>query len=269
MKKFYLIGENISNSYSPHIHNWIYNFLNIKATYSIQNLDQKEFENKFENILHNINTNKISGINITNPYKRKINSYMISVSNDAKKIDAINSIYKINSQLIGDNTDWYGFLESLKHHNINLRDYNIIIIGAGGASRSIIYSLQINGIEDFQIYNRTKINNIVVNNKIYSTLELKKLERNIIPKTLIINCTPIDVINDIFTKKILKNVKIFYDLNYHQSKFYSILNNQDIQIIEGLDMLIYQAIKSIELWLNKEIISKINVNDIKQYLKEF
>ena len=131
------------------------------------------------------------------------------------------------------------------------------------------YSLQINGIEDFQIYNRTKINNIVVNNKIYSTLELKKLERNIIPKTLIINCTPIDVINDIFTKKILKNVKIFYDLNYHQSKFYSILNNQDIQIIEGLDMLIYQAIKSIELWLNKEIISKINVDDIKQYLKEF
>ena len=87
---------------------------------------------------------------------------------------------------------------------------------------------------------------------------------------MIINCTSLGVIENfnLLSKKILENVKVFYDLNYHKSKFYSILQNKDIQIIGGLDMLIYQAIKSIELWCNQEIMEQININEIKKYLKE-
>ena len=63
-------------------------------------------------------------------------------------------------------------------------------------------------------------------------------------------------------------MSIFYDLNYHQSKIHTILKNKDIQVINGLDMLIYQAIKSIELWSSREIIKEIDIENIKKYLLE-
>ena len=270
MKNFYLIGENINNSLSPYIHNWIYRFLNIEATYSIKDIGHKELtKNKIQNIFNDIYNNKINGINITTPYKSEIISEMINLSEDAKKINAINCIYKYIDKLIGDNTDWFGFLESLKYYEINLDDYNIIIIGSGGASKSIVYSLQINNYNNFQIYNRSKKDFLLINKHRHEVFSLEDLEKNIIPKTLIINCTPRNSIDTILTKKILKNVVLFYDLNYVESIFYSRLNDEDIQVISGLDMLIYQAIKSIELWLNKEIKSQINIDNIKEYLKEF
>ena len=63
-------------------------------------------------------------------------------------------------------------------------------------------------------------------------------------------------------------MKIFYDLNYYKYEFHSILKNKDIQIITGLDMLIYQAIKSIEIWLQRELYAKIDIEEIKNYLKK-
>ena len=270
MKNFYLIGKNTDESLSPKIHKWIYDFFNIAALYSTQNIQELNFNHEIKSILKDIEINKIDGINITNPYKTKIRSSMVSLSNDVKKINAINCIYKKNDKLIGENTDWHGFIKSLNHNNIDLQDYNIIIIGAGGVSRSIIYSLQKQEIKNFQIYNRTNINDFKINEQIYSTLGFEKLGKNIFPNTLIINCTSLGAVENfgLVSEKILENVKVFYDLNYHKSKFYSILQNKDIQIIGGLDMLIYQAIKSIELWCNQEIMETININEIKKYLKE-
>ena len=192
------------------------------------------------------------------------------MSEDAKKINAINCIYNKNNELIGDNTDWHGFLKSLEYHNINLKDYNIIIIGAGGGSRSIIYSLQHKGINSFQIYNRTNIDDFDVNDINYDILNINDIKKNMCTDLLVINCITQNAFdnNQILLDGIYENIKVFYDLNYHQSKIHSILNEKDIQVIDGLEMLIYQAIKSIELWCNEEIIGKINIKDIKKYLME-
>ena len=245
-------------------------FINIEAIYSTRNIQELNFNHGIKSILKDIEINKIDGINITNPYKTNIISSMISLSDDAKKINAINCIYKKENKLIGENTDWQGFVKSLNHNNIDLQNHDIIIIGAGGVSRSIIYSFQKQGIKNFQIYNRTNINNFKINEQAYSTLGFKEFEKNIYPNSLIINCTSLDVIEslDVLSEKILENVEVFYDLNYHRTEFHSILENKDIHVIGGLDMLIYQAIKSIELWCNQEIMEKININEIKKYLKE-
>ena len=71
-------------------------------------------------------------------------------------------------------------------------------------------------------------------------------------------------------EQIVMHTKIFhfYDLNYHKSKLHNILESKDIKVIVGLDMLIYQAIKSIEIWLDHEFSNKIDIKEIKTYLKK-
>ncbi len=164
MKKYYLIGENTSNSLSPVIHNWIYRFYNIQATYSSKNIDSSEFDSVVNNIYNDIKSNNINGLNITNPYKSRMIFSSLVISKDSNRINAINCIYKDKNQIIGENTDWYGFIKSLEYNNINLGKYNIVILGAGGACRAVIYGLQKLGIKNFEIYNRSNKGKVHINN---------------------------------------------------------------------------------------------------------
>ena len=69
MKLFYLIGDSIDQSLSPYIHQWIYDFLDIKSNYSILNISIESFDDKIEKILSSLKQGEIHGLNITKPYK--------------------------------------------------------------------------------------------------------------------------------------------------------------------------------------------------------
>ena len=273
MKKYYLIGQNIDNSLSPAIHNWIYSKYNIDALYSCKSIDSIEFETEIGNIRNNIEHDNISGINITSPYKLlssyRIFSPSLLISKESIHINAINCIYKIKNKIMANNTDWYGFIKSLELNTINTSDYNIVIIGAGGASRAVIYGLQILGVTNIKIYNRTK-GTIEINNMEYNVLDIEDFTRIKDSRLLIINCLPNGIFenNFILSDKMISQIEIFYDLNYIKSDIHDIMKIKDIKVIDGLEMLIYQAIKSIELWSNQKIIDRIDINDIKQYLLE-
>jgi len=266
MKNFYLIGESIDKSLSRYVHQWIYQFLNINADYNNENIDVLDFDIKISSILSDIELGTINGINITNPYKIKIINSNIILSKHAKRINAINCIY-YNNYLIGDNTDWVGFLKSIDYNKINLKEYNVKIIGSGGASRAIIYSLQKLGICNFTIYNRTKTE-LIVNEVRYKTLGLDEFNNINSENIFLINCIHPSAINNIINKLDLNSIDCFYDLNYHKSKLHNILVSKDIKVIVGLDMLIYQAIKSVEIWFDHEFSNKIDIKEIKTYLKK-
>jgi len=266
MKNFYLIGESIDKSLSKYIHQWIYQFLNINAYYNNKNIDTSDFNIKISSILSDIELGAINGINITNPYKIKIINSDIILSKHAKRINAINCIYHDN-YLIGDNTDWIGFLKSIDYNKINLKEYNIKIIGSGGASRAIIYSLQKLGVNNFTIYNRTKTE-LIVNKVRYKTLGLDEFNNINSGNIFLINCINSSAINNIINKLDSNSIDYFYDLNYHKSELHDFLESKDIKVIVGLDMLIYQAIKSIEIWLQHEFSDKIDIEKIKSYLKK-
>jgi len=267
MKSFYLIGDSIGRSLSPDIHSWIYNFLDINAEYKNKKISKREFKGKISQVIEEVKLGLIHGLNITNPYKLEVLSSGVNLSKHAQNINAVNCIYKNENNLIGDNTDWIGFIKSIDYNNINLNNHDIIIIGAGGASRAIIYGLQNLGIKNFEIYNRTKTS-LLVNGKKYKTCMLSELEGNTAKNSFLINCIKPDIINKLLSNQNLKSMKYFYDLNYHQSDFHTILEEKDIKVILGLDMLIYQAIKSIEIWLGYELADQINIEEIKFYLKK-
>jgi len=267
MKSFYLIGDSIDKSLSPHIHSWIYKFLDIDSRYNNKKISERDFKIKISKVMNDVKKGLVHGLNITNPYKVEVISSGLKLSKHAQNINAVNCIYNNKNDLIGDNTDWAGFIKSINYNRINLNKYDIIIIGAGGASRAIIYGLQNLGIENFKIYNRTKTS-LLVNGKKYKSCMLSELEGNTAKNSFLINCIKPDIINKLLSNQNLKSMKYFYDLNYHQSDFHAILEEKDIKVILGLDMLIYQAIKSIEIWLGYELIDQIDIEEIKFYLKK-
>ena len=267
MKQFYLIGKSTGTSLSPAIHNWIFNTFNINAKYKKKDIDSSNFEMEISNMLVNIKSSLINGMNITNPYKIAIISSGIQLSKDAQRINAVNCVYKQNNLLIGNNTDWIGFIKSIDDSKINLNNYNIKIIGAGGAARAIIYGLQKLNIKNFKIYNRNQTN-FIINKTEYITSDLEKLNSTLLEDTFLINCIDTNIIDNILTDKQINAMRVFYDLNYHKTQFHNTLIEKDIKVISGLDMLIYQAIKSIEIWLEEEFINKINIEEIKAYLEK-
>ena len=261
MRKFYLIGDNLENSLSPYIHNYIFNFLQIQAKYEIKNINSKE---GIPSLVLNISKGDIAGINITNPYKMEAINYLDSCDGVAQKIGAINCIARGNNASKGFNTDWYGFKRMVKSLVIR----NAKIIGYGGAGRAVEYALLLLGVKNIQIYTRKKIDHS--NNVVYNDINEIFNNRNYDNSTFIINATPHHFINEMPLDRlsILSSNKLYWiDLLYTklstEKKEYLGIN----QYQNGLDMLIYQAFESIKIWFRKDIAKDVDFDKLKSYLE--
>ena len=110
MKKFLVIGNPIEHSLSPELHNYWIKKNGINAIYEKQKLD----ENQLEKYISQVKNNKIDGINVTVPFKRKIIPYLDELSTEAKSTQSVNTIYQKDNKVIGHNTDIFGFRASIE-----------------------------------------------------------------------------------------------------------------------------------------------------------
>ena len=137
MKKFIVIGNPIEHSLSPLLHNYWIKKSGIDAIYDKQKLNEDELE---KNILQ-IKEKKISGINVTVPFKKAIIPFLDELSSEAESTQSVNTIYLRNNKVIGHNTDIFGFEISIKKSKYNIIDKEVLILGAGGVVPSIIFAL--------------------------------------------------------------------------------------------------------------------------------
>ena len=246
-KNYLIIGNPVEHSLSPKIHNFWFNENNINATYKKETLT----ESKLENLVKRIKQGDISGANVTVPFKQKIIPSLDKLSDLAKKTQSVNTLYKKNNLVIGDNTDVYGFTQSILNQNVSLKNKNALIIGAGGVVPSIITALEDLSIGKIFIKNRTH----------EKLLRLKETFTNINPLewdqeidcNIIINATslglrPDDQIHLNFDN--LKNKIIFYDTIYNPplTNFLKNAKGKGHVIINGKLMLLLQAQKAFEIW---------------------
>ena len=99
-------------------------------------------EDLLPSLIKNIREGKITGLNVTLPYKKDIISYIDEISHTAKDIGAINTVFFKGNKVYGENTDGVGFTRALeKDAKFNFSNKSIYIIGAGGASYGIISEL--------------------------------------------------------------------------------------------------------------------------------
>ena len=152
MKKFLVIGNPIEHSLSPKLHNYWIKKNNIKAIYDKKKLN----EDDLKNIIYKVKEKKISGINVTVPFKKAIIPFLEELTPEAKETQSVNMIYLNNGKAIGHNTDIEGFELGIRHCRYDVEDKKVFILGAGGVAPSIIYSLCKMNASEIIVSNRTK-----------------------------------------------------------------------------------------------------------------
>ena len=149
----FVIGKPIKHSLSPLIHNYWINKYQLGLEYKKMEVEKESLPS----LIENVREGKITGLNITLPYKKDIISYIDEISHTAKDIGAINTVFLKKNKVYGENTDGIGLPELLeKKTKFNFSNKSIYILGAGGASYGIISELIKKKYKKFMSANRTK-----------------------------------------------------------------------------------------------------------------
>ncbi|MCM1130277.1 MAG: shikimate dehydrogenase [Roseburia sp.] len=239
MKRYGLLGEHLSHSYSKIIHTSIFKSLNLDASYFLLECKEEELKNYIELLKQGY----YSGFNITIPYKKTIMQYLDCIDEKAKAIGSVNTVYIKNNMVYGTNTDYDGFLETLKYNHIDVLNKECYILGTGGASLAVNkVLLDLGGKCHF--VSRTPKNEEIS----YKELETKSID-------VLVNTTPVGMYPNVgvspVSKEIAKNASCVIDI---------IFNPLETQLLHdanshanGLYMLVMQAIKAEEIWQERSI----------------
>ena len=150
-KTFAVIGDPIEHSLSPNIHNAAFRELDLDCTYIAYKIPKNELDSGLD-ALKKI---KISGLNVTIPHKIDIMKFLDGMDESSKLIGASNTIANENGELVGYNTDMEGFLEPITQRELDIKNSNVLLYGAGGAARAIIVAFAKHGAKKITIINRT------------------------------------------------------------------------------------------------------------------
>lgn len=253
-----LLGQPVSQSFSPSIHNFLsqkYKKNNIYMCFEIE-------KNNLESAAQSIKTFNMKGCNVTIPYKVDIISYLDKVDKNALLIGAVNTIKNVNNELVGYNTDGIGFIKSLTDEGYDLKNKKIIILGAGGACRSIAVELANKEVSYIEIRNRSEENAKNICNLINSNFlskadyDTNPVEENDLKNfDILINTTPIGMESkdcpidvNINPPKNLLVCDIVY--KPHETTLLSWAKNKNLNVVYGINMLINQGLLAYEIWEN-------------------
>jgi len=240
--KYGLVGKNISYSFSKNYFTERFKKNNdLVSTY--ENFDIQEI-NDFSQIIK-FNP-ALAGLNITIPYKESVLPFLDSLSKNASKIGAVNTI-KIGTdgKLKGFNTDYYGFKKALEPL-LNSKHKNALILGTGGASKGVAFALDKLGIP-YTFVSRTASEKAIG----YEQIDSNTFENY----QIIINSTPLGtsprteqfppIPYDFFTKD-----HIAFDLIYNpaETEFLKRAKQKGAVLKNGMEMLVFQAEKAWEIW---------------------
>ncbi len=214
MKKYLVIGNPIEHSLSPLLHNFWIKKHGIDAIYEKKLLEKSDIEK----ILNGMREGKTQGINVTVPFKKEVIPFLDQLSDIAKKTQSVNTIFKRQDKLIGDNTDVYGFSEAIKLTNFDLKNKKALIFGAGGVVPSIILALKNMGTLEIILSNRTKAKAEGLK-KNFPFLKVINWG-DIIKSDLIINATSLGIKKNEEIKLDYSKIdgQLFYDVIYNPSE---------------------------------------------------
>jgi shikimate dehydrogenase len=195
---------------------------------------------------------RLAGLNVTVPYKQSIIPYLDTLHPTARSIGAVNTIFFCRKEkrlsLLGYNTDVHGFERSLKEH-LTPDHRQALVLGTGGSSKAVIFVLRSLGIA-FQLVSRVRGEGL---------LSYDQIDREIMKShTLIVNTTPlgmypaVDACPEIPYHAITPG-HLLFDLIYNpeMTRFLSLGREKGATIVNGFDMLVYQAEGSWEIWNKK------------------
>lgn len=248
-----IIGEKLGHTYSPKIHSMILENINVEGHFGV-------FQVKKEllcDVIPGLKALDYKGITVTIPYKVDIIKSLDGLSEEAEKIGAVNVVKIQDGKAIGYNTDYYGFGMTLEHYDIDFKNENVLILGTGGASRAVVQFLADNGAKEiiFVTRNKEQGKEKYPQYKVINYEELDSIKEG----ALIVNCTPVGMYPKCdFTpidRKYFKKFKAAVDIIYNplETKFLKEAREEGLKSVNGMYMLVAQAVKAQEIWNNMKI----------------
>lgn len=257
-----ILGHPIKHSKSPLMHNKMLEILGIDSVYTAFDVEPS----KVEDAVKGMKALGITGGNVTIPHKETVMPFLDEITEEAKNIGAVNTIFVKEGKYIGDNTDGRGFIISLMQDGgFDPKGKKALILGAGGAAKAIVTKLAMENICCIGIFDidQSKSQELVNHaKKLNSTVNATNLKKEEIEQTatqadLIINCTPIGMKEtdpELLNKKVFNQTQVVFDLIYNPSetKLLQDAKNAGAKIINGLGMLVYQGALSFERWTGEK-----------------
>jgi shikimate dehydrogenase len=262
-----LFGNPVEHSVSPIIHNAALEKLGLNCRYVCLRLEEENVGKAVDSI----RTLGLLGVNVTVPYKQTVLPYLDKIDPVAVKIGAVNTIVNNNGVLIGYNTDWLGFVNSLEE-KVKIKDKKIVLVGAGGVARAMIYGMKERG-GNITIINRTieKAQALAVEFGCeFEAMEtLARIKGDILVNATCLGMSP-EINKSIILQDRLSNFSVVFDTIYNplKTKLLREAEAEGLLIVPGLKMLIYQGAAAFRLWLNQEPDIVLMTKVAERWLKE-
>jgi len=271
-----LMGHPVKHSFSPVIHNYLFDKYNLNLKYVCFDIENKNLEDSIKGI----RAFNILGANVTIPHKIDIMKYLDIVDKNAELIGAVNTIKNEDGKLKGYNTDGLGFVKSIIDSGHDIRNKNVMILGAGGGARSIAVEIASNKANSITIRNRSINKAKDICNMLNENFDIKTNynDSNVVGDDLenidiLINTTPLGMNPNIETMPIDKNIKVNKKMlvcdivyNPNETTFLKWAKNNRLDVIYGIDMLINQGLNSFKIWTDIEVMEN---NEIKNLFKRW
>ena len=259
--KLGLIGHNIETSQAPEIHKLLGELFGISVSYEIFDLKSKN-ESYFFDLLQELKLNNFTGVNITFPFKEKVIKFADEICQSVSNLKSANTLI-FQKNIIAHNTDYSGFIKSYHFHFKKKQPGKILVIGAGGVGRAIIYALASLGVKElcFLDTNIPKgeglLKELKQQNVNCTLLKHTQLEGMISSFDGIINCTPLghyDFPGSSLGDFDIKNYQWLYDVVYTPAKTIFLMKGElaGSKIISGIDLFIFQALDAFLLFSNNK-----------------
>ncbi|MEM7758553.1 MAG: shikimate dehydrogenase [Cyanobacteria bacterium P01_A01_bin.40] len=275
-----IIGDPVEHSLSPVMHNAAIAHLELDYVYV-------PFPVKQVNLglaLAGFEAVGVTGFSITIPHKQDIIPLLSEISEDAKNIGAVNTVWRTANGWKGTNTDAMGFVAPLKTISRDWTQVVPVVLGNGGAARAVIAGLTNLGCSEIHVVGRNpdKLARFYQSwshtSKITSLLKIHNWDNlsSLIPAAdLLVNTTPVGMSPQVDASPVeeslmqrLKPEAIAYDLIYtpNPTQFLKFAQAQGANIIDGLEMLVQQGVAALEIWLQQPVPVDVMGDSLKEYL---
>ncbi len=257
--RYGLIGRHIGQSQSPVIHQTIASLAGKDIAYDLLDVDEVMLPELIEYLFREM----YHGYNVTMPYKQTIIPFVHRLTKQASRIGAVNTIYLDQETVIGDNTDYNGFIGLVKYHKIKVRRKRVAILGNGGAAMAVYVALKDLGAKPIVVVRPDS----QVEPLFKEVVTYEEFDWTVID--LFVNATPIgshETEGQSLLHPSCVQKKTVIDLLYQPSVTQMM---KDAKLgFNGEMMLIIQALRSASIWYQKDLQANAkNLQAIKDVIK--
>lgn len=273
-----IIGDPIEHTLSPIMYNSAFKKLGLDYVYVPFRVAKEDLSKAIEGM----RALKFKGLNVTIPHKVSVIPFLDKLDFLAERIGAVNTIVNNDGILIGCNTDATGFLQALLEKGIEPKGKNVVVLGAGGASRAVSFILVEKGA-NLVILNRTLNKATELANQISKIFQREvkalPLDKDNLTKTLkeadiLVNTTSVGMSPNseetLVTSCFIKSSLIVFDIVYNplKTKLLKEAETAGAKAIGGLDMLVWQGALAFEIWTGIKAPIELMREEVAKALKD-